>query len=933
MPRIPVIEQSTSVSTATPTTQAQGMQVVSPLGNAPAVAAQGLDELAHAEVLNQNALFHKENADAIANTGKPLSDADVYWKDYLTKAPSQMQDGGLVDKGDGTMVGFRAKAEEDFDKWSSGFLGGITNEKAKIYAQNHINALRTQTLDHAITLEATSAIANRSAKVDEAVTAWAGSVAKDDSDISQKILAAKTLIANSGFDEQTRNAKARAAVNQIVESAIMGNIERNPGATRAALIARYGVDPTAPPPKPQQPNPQIAGGIPAGVAPGVAKFTDTILQQATAKGVDPAIMAWQLDKESKGNPNAQNNNDIAVTGSPSIGIAQFQPGTAKRYNIDPRDPVQSIQGQAAYMSDLLKRYGGDYQKALAGYNWGEGNVDKAIKKYGDTWFQHAPASTRDYVTTIQTNASKSAPGTGSGRGSVNPDTVTPAPIEPAPPPPAAFSPQLASLVDQLSPEKLPAYISHATTQVNQQQALLRSQIATTEGDHLAAFMNGQDVAKPLTQDDYTRAYGAVEGPQRFANYQSVQQLGQDITSLKAMPPAQMANMAERYRPTDPGAPGYDLATKRYDTMLKAIDQVNKSRQDDPMGYAMQSGIGGAKPLNFQDQKAFTGEIAKRAGIAQTMQQTYGAPYSLLTKAEATTLHQGFDGMTTQQKLGYLTSIKTALPDPVAYRSIMQAVAPDSPVTAMAGIILSKQQPAVQHNTFSADTVLRQQDVAGVMLEGESLINPTKTAKGEDGKGKVFSMPKEQDMRDQFNNVVGQAFAGDPRGADFAYQAVKAYYAGRSARIGDISGNINSGTMKEAINAVIGGVSDGGTGKADVVRPWGMDDGQFKNAVQSSFTAAMAANGYTGTQADKLRNYSLQSAGDGKYLLQSGNGYLVGQDNRPVVLDLNALPATPPQNRISPREVSGSVTMAPMAAPATVVPEKTVKPVTQQPKTK
>jgi hypothetical protein len=80
MPRIPIIEQSTNVATTTPSPQAQGQQVVSPIGNAGAVAAQGLDYLAEAEVRNRNALTLKENADAIANTGKPLSDADVYWK-------------------------------------------------------------------------------------------------------------------------------------------------------------------------------------------------------------------------------------------------------------------------------------------------------------------------------------------------------------------------------------------------------------------------------------------------------------------------------------------------------------------------------------------------------------------------------------------------------------------------------------------------------------------------------------------------------------------------------------------------------------------------------------------------------------------------------------------------------------------------------------
>jgi len=213
--------------------------------------------------------------------------------------------------------------------------------------------------------------------------------------------------------------------------------------------------------------------------------------------------------------------------------------------------------------------------------------------------------------------------------------------------------QLVSLVGQLPVDQLPAYISHANTLVNQQQALVRSQVATTEGDHVAAFMNGQTVQKPLSEADYTAAYGPVEGPQRYAGYQQIQQLGYDITSMKAMPPEQMHALTENYKP-DPSKPGYELATKRYDTILKAADQVNTARQADPIAYAMQNGIGGAEPLNFQDPKAFSAEMTKRQGVAATMQSTFGAPYSLLTKAEASTLSRGFDSMTTQQRLATST---------------------------------------------------------------------------------------------------------------------------------------------------------------------------------------------------------------------------------------------------------------------------------------
>lgn len=147
-----------------------------------------------------------------------------------------------------------------------------------------------------------------------------------------------------------------------------------------------------------QPGAPIPG--PIKVTPQVEKFATVIDTNAQQYGVDSGVMRRQLQAESGGNPAAQNDADRRVTGEPSIGIAQFQPATAKRYGIDPRDPVQSIRGQAAYMADLLKMFGGDYEKALAGYNWGEGHVQKAVAKHGERWIEHAPASTQAYVRKI-----------------------------------------------------------------------------------------------------------------------------------------------------------------------------------------------------------------------------------------------------------------------------------------------------------------------------------------------------------------------------------------------------------------------------------------------------------------------------------------------------------------------------------------------------
>lgn len=84
------------------------------------------------------------------------------------------------------------------------------------------------------------------------------------------------------------------------------------------------------------------------------------------------------------------------------GHFQFMPGTAKAYGISGRewDFDASSDAAARYFQWLLKHYNGDHNKALAAYNWGNGNLDQAIKRYGNDWLSHAPKETQGYVSSI-----------------------------------------------------------------------------------------------------------------------------------------------------------------------------------------------------------------------------------------------------------------------------------------------------------------------------------------------------------------------------------------------------------------------------------------------------------------------------------------------------------------------------------------------------
>lgn len=111
-------------------------------------------------------------------------------------------------------------------------------------------------------------------------------------------------------------------------------------------------------------------------------------------GLPEGLLSAIASAESNYNPNAKN------SGSGASGMFQFMPATAKGYGIDPFNPVQAADAAGKMMSGLIAKYDGDLAKALAGYNWGGGNVDKAIKQYGNNWLAHAPAETQKYIQKI-----------------------------------------------------------------------------------------------------------------------------------------------------------------------------------------------------------------------------------------------------------------------------------------------------------------------------------------------------------------------------------------------------------------------------------------------------------------------------------------------------------------------------------------------------
>jgi membrane-bound lytic murein transglycosylase D len=131
-----------------------------------------------------------------------------------------------------------------------------------------------------------------------------------------------------------------------------------------------------------------------------------MIQRVMAEEGVPQDLIYLAVAESGFQPRAVNRS----AGSGAGGMWQFMPygnyGLARNAYVDERfDPEKSTRAYARYMKFLYDQLG-DWYLAMAAYDWGAGNVQRAVQKtgYGDFWElykrNNLPGETKNYVPEI-----------------------------------------------------------------------------------------------------------------------------------------------------------------------------------------------------------------------------------------------------------------------------------------------------------------------------------------------------------------------------------------------------------------------------------------------------------------------------------------------------------------------------------------------------
>ena len=104
-----------------------------------------------------------------------------------------------------------------------------------------------------------------------------------------------------------------------------------------------------------------------------APYEASIVEHSRRQKVAADLVRAVIQVESAFNP-------VAVSSKGAMGLMQLMPATAVELGVaNPFDPDQNIRGGVRYLRQLLDRFSGNVELALAAYNAGMGNVEK----YGD----------------------------------------------------------------------------------------------------------------------------------------------------------------------------------------------------------------------------------------------------------------------------------------------------------------------------------------------------------------------------------------------------------------------------------------------------------------------------------------------------------------------------------------------------------------------
>jgi hypothetical protein len=374
----------------------------------------------------------------------------------------------------------------------------------------------------------------------------------------------------------------------------------------------------------------FAGGHAANVPSRIS--TARMIMSGASHPDYPSLVRTVLEQEGGG---TLDNPKVSRKGAE--GPMQVRPGTKTDpgFGIRPSDGTEADTARVGrqYLAAMLGKYKGDPEKALAAYNDGPGNIDAAIKKYGNDWYYHVPDETQKYV-------SKGITKVYGGPRAVSASTEGVPPMHPEDIADAMADPQAAGvetpdISESTSPDGTSDEVAMSDTEATghdvppEDQQSLNDSLSPESGasqSDVVDFPTQDPLADVQPMDSFHENYTPfIDQPATPANDQTAMeaQLGDTQRGLEQgqITPAEAADMGvtsdtqgppqgPTEPPQEPPSRGSENGGGNGDGPVDPTDAVNKLTQ----------AIKDAEPVRTEQDKLYSKELGKRVGEATQVQQ-------------------------------------------------------------------------------------------------------------------------------------------------------------------------------------------------------------------------------------------------------------------------------------------------------------------------
>ncbi|NHN85805.1 transglycosylase SLT domain-containing protein [Acetobacter musti] len=269
------------------------------------------------------------------------------------------------------------------------------------------------------------------------------------------------------------------------------------------------------------------------------------------------------------------------------GVMQIRPSTAQdaaKYagiqfdaNRLDNDPAYNRGLGHAKMYQLCQKYGNNFTLACAAYNWGEGNVDKALKEHGDPrtgavtdadFLSHTPTETQHYVSKISS--------------AVSPQALPPSHTAPD------FEGAVREAMSGPDWEENMAKLS----QVSQMKTVWEAETQSARSDltdrltNLISQRAGGNMSGQYPDADVAQLLPPEKAQEWRSKFDAASDAGSQWKAVQWMPPAQQQQyLAQRAAQIqDTNAPDYTIRREGLNQLTAQVNKANEQLHADPAAY-------------------------------------------------------------------------------------------------------------------------------------------------------------------------------------------------------------------------------------------------------------------------------------------------------------------------------------------------------------